>query len=62
VPKGGRLGTIPCGRRRSADTIRTERTERTTVAIHLLARPRVEIEGRAVPRPRGKKVWGLLAF
>jgi hypothetical protein len=35
---------------------------RTTVAIHLLARPRVEINGREVPRPRGRKVWGILAL
>src|SRR5687767_4894396 len=36
--------------------------ERTTVAIHLLARPRVEINGREVPRPRGRKEWGILAL
>ena len=35
---------------------------RTTVAIHLLARPRVEINGREAPRPRGRKVWGILAL
>jgi DNA-binding SARP family transcriptional activator len=36
--------------------------ERTTVAIHLLGRPRVEINGREAPRPRGRKVWGILAL
>lgn len=30
--------------------------------IHLLGRPRVTRDGKAVPRPRGHKVWGLLAY
>ncbi|WP_411885627.1 BTAD domain-containing putative transcriptional regulator [Polaromonas sp. YR568] len=32
------------------------------LAIHLLGPPRVERGGRAVPAPRGHKVWGLLAY
>jgi DNA-binding SARP family transcriptional activator len=32
------------------------------LAIHLLGVPRVERDGRAVPAPRGHKVWGLLAY
>lgn len=30
--------------------------------IRLLGSPAVEIDGRAVPGPRGRKSWGLLAF
>ena len=32
------------------------------LAIHLLGVPRVERGGRALPAPRGRKVWGLLAY
>jgi DNA-binding SARP family transcriptional activator len=32
------------------------------LAIHLLGEPRVERDGRALPAPRGHKVWGLLAY
>ena len=32
------------------------------LAIHLLGAPRVELDGRALPAPRGHKVWGLLAY
>jgi DNA-binding SARP family transcriptional activator len=32
------------------------------LAIHLLGAPRVECDGRAMPAPRGHKVWGLLAY
>lgn len=32
------------------------------LAIHLLGVPRVERAGRALPAPRGRKVWGLLAY
>lgn len=32
------------------------------LAIHLLGMPRVERGGRALPAPRGRKVWGLLAY
>ena len=32
------------------------------LAIHLLGAPRVERGGRALPAPRGRKVWGLLAY
>lgn len=32
------------------------------LAIHLMGVPRVERGGRALPAPRGHKVWGLLAY
>lgn len=32
------------------------------LAIHLLGAPRVELDGQALPAPRGHKVWGLLAY
>jgi DNA-binding SARP family transcriptional activator len=32
------------------------------LAIHLLGAPRAERDGRALPAPRGRKVWGLLAY
>lgn len=32
------------------------------VSIHLLGTPRVEHDGHAVPAPRGRKVWALLAY
>lgn len=32
------------------------------LAIYLLGAPRVERGGRALPAPRGRKVWGLLAY
>jgi len=32
------------------------------LAIHLLGAPRVELDGHALPAPRGHKVWGLLAY
>lgn len=32
------------------------------LAIHLLGAPRVERGGQALPAPRGRKVWGLLAY
>jgi DNA-binding SARP family transcriptional activator len=32
------------------------------LAIHLLGRPRVVRDGATVPRPRGHKPWGLLAY
>lgn len=32
------------------------------LSIHLLGVPRVERGGRALPAPRGRKVWGLLAY
>lgn len=32
------------------------------LAIHLLGVPRVERDGRPLPAPRGRKVWGLLAY
>ncbi len=32
------------------------------LAIHLLGRPRAEQDGKALPTPRGHKVWGLLAY
>lgn len=32
------------------------------VAIHLLGTPRVEHDGSPVAAPRGRKVWGLLAY
>lgn len=33
-----------------------------TVGIHLLGPPRVELDQRDKPGPRGRKAWGLLAF
>ncbi|NML85710.1 BTAD domain-containing putative transcriptional regulator [Polaromonas sp.] len=33
-----------------------------SLAIHLLGAPRVELDGQALPAPRGHKVWGLLAY
>jgi DNA-binding SARP family transcriptional activator len=32
------------------------------IHIHLLGTPRVERNGQAVPAPRGRKVWALLAY
>ena len=32
------------------------------VGIHLLGPPRIEIDHRSAPGPRGRKAWGLLAF
>jgi DNA-binding SARP family transcriptional activator len=32
------------------------------LAIHLLGAPRVERDGIALPAPRGRKAWGLLAY
>lgn len=32
------------------------------LAIHLLGAPRVERDGQALPPPRGRKAWGLLAY
>jgi DNA-binding SARP family transcriptional activator len=32
------------------------------LAIHLLGTPRIERDGRALPAPRGHKVWGVLAY
>lgn len=32
------------------------------LAIYLLGAPRVELDGRVLPAPRGHKVWGLLAY
>ncbi|MDR7378944.1 DNA-binding SARP family transcriptional activator [Rhodoferax ferrireducens] len=32
------------------------------LAIHLLGVPRIERDGQALPSPRGRKVWGLLAY
>jgi DNA-binding SARP family transcriptional activator len=33
-----------------------------SLAIHLLGAPRVERDGQVLPAPRGRKVWGLLAY
>lgn len=33
-----------------------------TIAIHLLGRPRIEIDRIDAPGPRGKKAWALLAY
>lgn len=32
------------------------------LAIYLLGAPRVKLDGRVLPAPRGHKVWGLLAY
>jgi DNA-binding SARP family transcriptional activator len=32
------------------------------LAIHLLGTPRIERDGQAVPAPRGRKTWALLAY
>lgn len=33
-----------------------------SLAIHLLGKPRLERSGEPAPSPRGRKVWGLLAY
>jgi len=33
-----------------------------TVAVHLLGPPRIEIDRRPAPGPRGRKAWNLLSF
>jgi DNA-binding SARP family transcriptional activator len=38
------------------------RRDRVSLVIRLLGTPRIERDGLAAPPPRGRKVWGLLAY
>jgi DNA-binding SARP family transcriptional activator/Tfp pilus assembly protein PilF len=52
--------TTRAGRPRGAQT--RERRPTTSLTIHLLGRPRIEVDGRDIPGPRGRKAWSLLGF